>query len=702
VRRTAPRALVVVSSLLLIAAALAAYGRRVLFDSDQFANRAAATLQDARVRTVIADQVTDRLVLARQSDLLAARPIISSAVAGIVGSDAFGSLFRRSALDVHRAVFARDQDTVTMTLADVGIVAAEALRTVKPKLANQLADSGRVVLVKRRVGAVTGDLARVADGVRILALVLAALALATAAAAIALARDRRRTVSRLGLGAVVAGVVLVVACTVSRAIALGFVEEPDNRAAAGAVWDAFLGDLRTFGWLLAGAGAVVAAAAASLIHPAALEGPVSVAWRIATTEPRSPWPRAARGVALAAVGVLVIAEPTAALHVAITLVGVYLLYQGVTAILRLIYRPPEPDAEAATLHRVPRIAVPLIVTLAIAAAFAAFYVGGGATTPAAAVTGCNGHEELCDRPLDKVALAATHNSMSAPLAGWFSALMDGPISEQLADGVRGLLIDTHYGDKLANGRVRTDFSSRADLRAAVHQDGLSDESVDAALRLRDRLGFRGSGERGMYLCHTFCELGATPLADVLEDLREFLATHPSDVVVVINQDYVTPEDFVGAIGDAGLTPYVFRGLDDSSWPTLGEMVESGQRLVLLAENRAGAAPWYQLAYDRLTMETPFSFSSASQLIGAAHLDASCRPNRGPAGAPLFLLNHWVTTDPVPLRSDASKVNAYAPLLARAKDCQRIRSHIPNLIAVNFERHGDVFRVVDTLNGVGGT
>ena len=39
------------------------------------------------------------------------------------------------------------------------------------------------------------------------------------------------------------------------------------------------------------------------------------------------------------------------------------------------------------------------------------------------------------------------------------------------------------------------------------------------------------------------------------------------------------------------------------------MIERGQRLVLLAENHAGAAPWYQLAYERLTEETPFHFGT---------------------------------------------------------------------------------------------
>ena len=57
---------------------------------------------------------------------------------------------------------------------------------------------------------------------------------------------------------------------------------------------------------------------------------------------------------------------------------------------------------------------------------------------------------------------------------------------------------------------------------------------------------------------------------------------------------------------------------------------------------------------------------------------------------------------MPRPSDAEKVNAYEPLLRRARECRRIRDHLPNLLAVNFYRRGDLFRVVDTLNGVGGS
>ena len=138
---------------------------------------------------------------------------------------------------------------------------------------------------------------------------------------------------------------------------------------------------------------------------------------------------------------------------------------------------------------------------------------------------------------------------------------------------------------------------------------------------------------------------------------------------------------------------------DLRWQTLREMTDSGKRVVFLAENHAGGAPWYHSAYDEITEETPYQFSRVEQLTDPSELPASCEPNRGPERAPMFLINHWISTDPIPLPSQASVVNAYDPLLARARECQRLRKHLPNLLAVNFYRRGDLFRVVDTLNGV---
>jgi hypothetical protein len=352
------------------------------------------------------------------------------------------------------------------------------------------------------------------------------------------------------------------------------------------------------------------------------------------------------------------------------------------------------------MHRRRTLVTAAIAVLVIVGVSAAF-VGSGATTTAAPATGgCNGHAELCDRALADVAIPATHNAMSVPLPGWYASEQERPIADQLRDGIRGLLVDTHYADRLGNGKLRTYYGSHEELVRQAKQDGVSADAVDAALRIRERLGFSGEGTRGMYLCHTFCELGATPLSSVLDDIHDFLVSHPDEVLVVINQDYVTPADFVKAVDDAGLGSLVYGGPITDTEPTLRQMIDADHRVVFLAENHAGGAPWYRLVYDSITEETPYTFRRVALLTDSADLPASCKPNRGPARAPLFLVNHWISTDPVPRPSDAAKVNAFKPLLARMRECQGIRHHLPNLVAVNFYRTGDVFKVVDAINGVG--
>ena len=168
---------------------------------------------------------------------------------------------------------------------------------------------------------------------------------------------------------------------------------------------------------------------------------------------------------------------------------------------------------------------------------------------------------------------------------------------------------------------------------------------------------------------------------------------------MINQDEgVTPTDIERAFEQAGFLDLVYRGAL-GPFPTLREMIDSNQRLVVMAENDAGDIPWYHPAYERALQETPFRFTRASELTDPTNLAASCRPHRGPASAPLFLLNHWVDTTPFPRASLAEIVNARQPLLARAQEWRRIRDRLPNLLAVDFFRRGDLLGVVNELNGV---
>src|SRR3954464_8452089 len=54
---------------------------------------------------------------------------------------------------------------------------------------------------------------------------------------------------------------------------------------------------------------------------------------------------------------------------------------------------------------------------------------------------CNGSAELCALRLDQVALATTHNAMNAAADGFVEPSQQSGIEQQLADGVRGLLVD---------------------------------------------------------------------------------------------------------------------------------------------------------------------------------------------------------------------------------------------------------------------
>lgn len=73
-----------------------------------------------------------------------------------------------------------------------------------------------------------------------------------------------------------------------------------------------------------------------------------------------------------------------------------------------------------------------------------------------------------------------------------------------------------------------------------------------------------------------------------------------------------------------LLPLNYQPVSDVPWPTLGEMVRSGKRLVVMLENQTGGAdaPWLINGFE-FTQETPFTFPTAD--------DFTCDPNRGSSG-----------------------------------------------------------------------
>lgn len=711
-RRIAAPALIVLGALFLLLGELQLYAARTIFDSEDFARRATSTLEEPEVRSFVAARVTDEIVGA-SPDLVAARPLIDSATDAIVGSAPFASLFRVAVQDLHRSVFDEDKDTVTLGIADSGVLVIDALRQLNPEIAGKIPKDVEADLVSISSGSASATLnqvARTAEENRAAAPWNLAWAVVLFGLGILAALERRRAVKRIGIALAVVGVVVVAGYEIGRAILVGRLDGAEADA-AGAAWDTFLLDLRTWNLVLAGAGIVLALAAASLIRPVDVSAQLRRGWGLAARVPARPLPRGLRAVGLVAVGALILWQHETLLRLAVLAAGLFVLYLGVAELLRMSMpasaagEPPPPAGRtrraAAESPIGRRIRAAPLLYLAI---LAAVLIAGGVALAALAtgddeldagpIRACNGAAELCDRPLDEVSFPSTHNSMSAATEpGWLFAQQNTGLRDQLDAGIRGLLIDTHYGVATDKG-VATELQAGSKSRAKI-ADELGEEFVDTAERLRGRLGYEGGGDPEVFLCHAYCEVGATKGLDALRDVRDWLVQNPHEVLVISIEDDVTPEDTAALFEQSGLLDYVYMGEVGPPWPTPREMIESGQRVLVMGENEVGEVPWYHQQFE-LTQETPFHFTSPEELADPD----SCDPNRGGADASLLLLNHWVDTSPAPKPSNAKKVNAYDALLKRAERCQRARGLLPNLVAVDFYREGDLGRVVETLNGLG--
>ena len=407
--------------------------------------------------------------------------------------------------------------------------------------------------------------------------------------------------------------------------------------------------------------------------------------------------RLVRGLLGATLGATLLIAPQPSLTVLAWIAGLVVAFaglrEGFASALHLLPRiEPKARARAKAERDAPRRGA-----IALVGGFAIVLLAGtvwlvlrsSATSSAPhEITACNGSDALCDRRLDQVMIPTSHNSMGgADVPGWMFPNQNAGIQRQLADGVRGFLIDAHYGIPIGD-KVKTDLT---DEKAAMakYEVALGKEGMGAVLRIRDRMAGQAGGARDVYMCHGFCELGALKLVPVLRDVRDFLVANPGEVLIMVIQDEsVTPADIDRCFRESGLIDFVYRGAARPPWPTLREMVESDQRVLVMAENSAAGVDWYHQVFE-VMQETPYTFHDPSEF--------SNRPNRGGTSGSLLQINHWIESTPMPKPSNAAIVNARDALLARLHAFQRERGCLPNFVAVDFYGTGDLVSVVRELN-----
>ncbi len=299
---------------------------------------------------------------------------------------------------------------------------------------------------------------------------------------------------------------------------------------------------------------------------------------------------------------------------------------------------------------------------------------------------CNGSAALCDRSLGEVAFATSHNSMSSSAAGFQGPNQGATVADQLRDGIRGFQIDAYRGAPRGS-RIWTDLDGIVERKASE----LPRPLLALARQTHRRLGAPPDDvEREVYLCHTLCEIGATPMREFADDVKAFLDENPSSVLPIVIEDYVAPEELMQVFTDAGLASELLEVQPGAPLPTLGEMIRSGKRLFVTLEFGDGG-PALSNAFAGLVEETPFNFPRGRDL----RKPQSCAPHRGVDGSPVFQFNHWVTPA---RRRGISEINEQM-LRERVAACREARGRLPTLVAVDFAETGDVLDVVDELNGI---
>jgi hypothetical protein len=117
-----------------------------------------------------------------------------------------------------------------------------------------------------------------------------------------------------------------------------------------------------------------------------------------------------------------------------------------------------------------------------------------------------------------------------------------------------------------------------------------------------------------------------PAINVLKEIQVFLEANPSEIVTIIIEDYVTsPKGLTKVFNAAGLRKYWFpvsrMPKNGGDWPTVDDMVQKNQRLVVFTSKAAKEASegiayeWRYLVENQCMLNYKFLKLKLSNVIG---------------------------------------------------------------------------------------
>jgi hypothetical protein len=315
---------------------VAVYARTAIVDEHAFGERATVALGSDEVRQEVADRLSDHLL--RQSPALVRwRPVIEDQANLLAKEPGFAVTFANAARAMQETLFSNRDALASFDVGPAGNALKARLAEREPRLAKPLAglESGDLMDLSgdgiertlRRVAPLGGELARLG----IPALVLALLLLATAVAGSA---QRRRALHAAALTVGVTGAALAAGWTGARAGTLDRFDTSRGDSVVGAIWNAYLGDLRVWCLALGAVGLIAAACVAATLPAGELGRPLAaLRRRLAAEHLRAPL--ALGGLLVAA---LVLLAPDVVTGLAAVALAAGLLYRAVHDLARLALR----------------------------------------------------------------------------------------------------------------------------------------------------------------------------------------------------------------------------------------------------------------------------------------------------------------------------------------------------------------------------
>ncbi|MEG5237041.1 glycosyl hydrolase family 18 protein [Microcoleus sp. AT9b-C3] len=188
---------------------------------------------------------------------------------------------------------------------------------------------------------------------------------------------------------------------------------------------------------------------------------------------------------------------------------------------------------------------------------------------------------------NEYAFLTTHNSHVTLPDGWLSANQRQTITQQLADGVRGLMLDTYYKEP-----------GSGDVFKVIPEPGVY------LLHGVDKLGWIAGA--------TYPSRPTKRLHQTLNEIVDFLNQNPSEIVTIFLEDYTTKENLEQELEkvpninnllfdpdyDDPNTILINENIESAKqWPLISEMVKENKRLLIFS-GREDNGTLSGVAYDR--------------------------------------------------------------------------------------------------------